>query len=110
MSEIKSWYLDLPNNKKQVFLAIVAHQLTVHARYAAYKLTGEQQIRELKGFNELQHQISSHIGAIGLSKERYPDEVLWQILQEKAEQHQISPDLAQSVQFARSLSCWDEAH
>ena len=108
MNDIKSWYLGLADHEKQVFLAMVAHQLTIHGRYAAYELSGEQQIRELKGLNELQHQISSHIAAIGLSRKRYADEVLWQILQEKAEQHQISPQLAQSFQFAKSRSCWDE--
>lgn len=100
MNEIKAWYLELPNDKKQVFLAIVAHQLTVHARYVAYELSGERQIRELKGLNELQHQISREA--------RYPDDVLWEILKEKAEQYQISPLLAQSIQFARSRSCWDD--
>jgi hypothetical protein len=102
VSDLKSWYLSLPDSSKQVFLAVVAHQLTVHGRYAFYALSGEQQIRELQGLNELQHQISSHIAAIGLNRERYSDEVLWEILQEKAKHYQISPHLAQSLQFAKS--------
>ncbi len=67
MSDVRSWYLGLPNDKKQVFLAIVAHQLTVHGRYVGYEWSGEQQIKAFEGLNELQHQISSHIAwrAIG---------------------------------------------
>jgi hypothetical protein len=106
VNEIKTWYLKLPDDKKQVFLAIVAHQLTIHARYVVHEFSGEQQTAALKGLNELQHQISSHVAAIGLAAERYPDDVLWDILEEKAVQYQVSPELAQSIQFARSRSCW----
>ena len=106
MNQIKTWYLELPDESKQVFLAIVSHQLTVHGRYVAYELAGEQQIRAFTGLNEIHHQISSQIAAIGLANNRYPDEVLWAILHEKAEQHQISQQLSESLQFARTRSCW----
>ena len=106
MNEIKTWYLDLPDDKKQVFLSLVSHQLTIHGRAFGLDLSGQRQIEAFKGLNELQHQISSHIAAIGLSANRYPDDVLWNILQEKAAHYQISPHLAQSFQFARSRSCW----
>jgi hypothetical protein len=106
VNQIKTWYLALPDGSKQVFLAIVAHQLTVHGRYVAYELSGEQQIRAFTGLNEVQHQITSQIAAIGLASERYPDEVLWAILHEKAEEHQISQQLSESLHFARTRSCW----
>jgi hypothetical protein len=109
VNEIKTWYLDLPDDKKQVFLALVSNHLTIHGRAFGMDLSGQQQIEAFKGLNELQHQISSHIAAIGSSAKRYPDEVLWNILQEKAAYYQISPHLAQSLQFARSRSYWTKA-
>ncbi|HZS27082.1 MAG TPA: hypothetical protein VFB76_07610 [Candidatus Angelobacter sp.] len=106
MNEIKTWYLGLPADKKQVFLALVSHQLTIHGRAFGLDLSGQQQIEAFKGLNKLQHQIRSHVAAIGLSEARYPDDVLWNILLEKAAHYQISLHLAQSFQFARSLPCW----
>ena len=108
MNDCKAWYLELPDNKKQVFLALVSNHLTVHGRVFGIDLSGEEQIEAFKGLNELQHQISSHIAAIGLARNRYPDDVLWNILQEKAANHKISTVLADSFQFARSRTCWTE--
>ena len=106
MNDIQAWYLELSDSKKQVFLALVSSALTIHGRSAGLELSGEEQIQAFKGLNELQHQISGHIVAIGLASNRYPDDVLWNILQEKAAEHQISHALAESFQFARSRSCW----
>jgi hypothetical protein len=41
---------------------------------------GEEQTKAFTGLNELQHQISQHIAAIGIGSDRYPDNVFWQIL------------------------------
>jgi hypothetical protein len=106
MNDIKAWYLELSDEKKQVFLALVSNHLTIHGRFVGLTFFGEEQIEAFKGLNELQHQISGHIVAIGLEKDRYPDDVLWTILEEKATQYQVSPALEESFQFARSRSCW----
>lgn len=106
MNDIKAWYLELSDGNKQIFLALVSSHLTIHGRFVGLEVHGEGQIQAFKGLNELQHQISSHIAAIGLAADRYPDDVLWSILQEKAEPYQLLHALAQSLQFARSRSCW----
>ena len=106
MNDIKAWYLELSDGKKQIFLALVSNHLTVHGRFVGLKVHGEGQVQAFKGLNELQHQISSHIAAIGLAASRYPDDVLWNILEEKAAQYQVSPAFAESLRFARSRSCW----
>lgn len=104
--EIKRWYLGLPDDKKQIFLAFVSNSLTIHGRSFGLDLAGEQQIAAFKGLNELQHQLSSHIAAIGLNRERYPDDVFWNIIDEKAGCYNISSALIDSLRFARSISCW----
>lgn len=109
MNDIKAWYLDLSDEKKQVFLALVANHLTIHGRSVGLEVPGEPEIQAFKGLNELQHQISSHIAAIGIARKRYPDDALWDILQEKATQYQVSPALEDSLQFARSRFCWPKA-
>ena len=106
MNDIKSWYLGLSDSKKQLFLGLVSSNLTIHGRSIGLELSGEQQIKAFRGLNELQHQISGHIVAIGLERDRYPDDVLWAIIEEKAPQYQVSPALEESLQVARSRSCW----
>jgi hypothetical protein len=82
--ELRSWYLDLSDAYKQIYLSLVSNQLTIHGRSFGLDLKEAEQIKAFKGLNELQHQISGHIAAIGLRQNRYPDDVLWNILNEKA--------------------------
>lgn len=107
--QIKSWYLELADKDKQVFLAFVSNHLTVHGRAFGLDLTGDKQIAAFKGLNELHHQISSHIAGIGLGIDRYPDDVLWNILRDKAALYDISSALTDSFEFASSRSCWSDA-
>jgi hypothetical protein len=107
--ELRSWYLTLPDSDKQIFLSFVSWQLTIHGRCFGLDLTGIEQINAFKGLNELQHQISSHVVAIGLRQERYPDEVFWNILNEKAAFYGILAHLKQSFDFARSRNAWDKS-
>ncbi|HLK54057.1 MAG TPA: hypothetical protein VKU42_11420 [Candidatus Angelobacter sp.] len=104
--EIKSWYSGLSEGKKQIFLAFVSHSLTVHGRTVRLDLAGEKQIAAFEGLNELHHQLSSQIAAIGLSRERYPDDVFWNVLDEKAGHYDISLALADSLKYAKSTSGW----
>ena len=106
--EMRSWYLSLPDSDKQVFLSFVSYQLTIHGRSFGLDPIGAEQIKAFKGLNELQHQISQRVAAIGLSQDRYPDEVLWNILNEKAAWYGILSHLKQSFDFARSRNAWDK--
>jgi hypothetical protein len=49
------------------------------------------------------------VAAIGLKQERYPDEVIWNILNEKAAAYGILAHLKQSFDFARSRNAWDQS-
>jgi hypothetical protein len=106
--QIREWYLTLPESKKQVFLAMVSNYLTVCGRDFEHFARGEQQIRGFIGLNELQHQISGHIAGLGLGRDRYPDDVLWKILDEKAAAYGLSSHLEKALAFARSRDLWSE--
>lgn len=109
--DLRNWYLALNDFDKQVFLALVSNHLTIHGRdfyrYPAVdpKVTAKA-FQAFEGLNELQHQISGHIAAIGLSRDRYPDDVLWKILDEKAAAYGLTAHLRQSLDFARSRDLW----
>ena len=110
--ELRNWYLALTDSDKQVFLALVSNHLTIHGRdFGLYPSGAEQSkaFNAFKGLNELQHQISGHIAAIGLRHDRYPDDVLWKILDEKAAAYGLTAHLRQSLDFAKSRNCWDKS-
>jgi hypothetical protein len=107
-NDIRGWYLALTDPSKQIFLALVSHDLTIHGRGFGLDPKGEQRTRAFKGLNELQHQISQHISALGLGRDRYPDDVLWQILAETAAAYGLGPHLRRSLQDARSKNLWDK--
>ena len=100
--EIRDWYLRMPDTQKQIFLAVVSYDLTIHGRSFGVDLVGEKQSEAFKGLNELQHQISQHIAAIGLARDRYPDTVFWQIVHEEAASYGLAAHLTKSIEFARS--------
>jgi hypothetical protein len=106
--ELRNWYVALSDSDKQVFLSLVSNQLTIHGRTFGLDLTVDEQSRAFKGLNELHHQISGHIAAIGMRCERYPDEVLWKILREKATRFGVLPHLMQSLEFARGRDFWNK--
>ena len=102
-----SWYLELSNSDKPIFLALVMAQLTIHGRAFSIDLTSIQQTRAFVGLNELQHQLSNHCAAIGMNKERYPDEAFLQVVKEKALYYGLSAHLTQAFDFARSRGYWN---
>jgi hypothetical protein len=61
-------------------------------------------VQAFKGLNELQHQISQHIAHLGEDSKRYPEDVLWEILYEKAARYGWSAHLKQSLNFVLSRS------
>jgi hypothetical protein len=106
--ELRNWYLALTDSDKQIFLALVSSDLTIHGREFGLHPPGEQQSRAFEGLNELQHQISGHIVGLGLGRDKYPDDVLWQILAEKAAAYGLTPHLKHSLESAKSVSLWDK--
>lgn len=105
--EIRDWYVVLPDSDKQIYLALVMAQLTIHGRAFGLELPAEQQARSFMGLNELQHQISNHSVGIGMRSERYPDDTFLEVLREKALHFGISAHLAQALDFARTRDYWE---
>jgi hypothetical protein len=101
------WYLELSDADKPIFLALVMAQLTIHGRAFSIDLTLIQQARAFVGLNELQHQISNHCVAIGMNKERYPDDAFLQVVKEKALYYGLSDHLSQSFDFAKARDYWN---
>ena len=104
--ELRDWYLALTDSNKQIFLARVSSDLTIHGRGFGLYSPVENQIRGFKGLNELQHQISQHISALGLGRDRYPDDVLLRILAETAAAYGLTQHLKQSLESAHSMDLW----
>jgi hypothetical protein len=107
--EHKLWYLGLSNENKQVALALVANHLTIAGRAFLLDLEGDKLKLAFTGINELQHQISQHIAAIGIDRDRYPDEVLCQILGETAARYEMTSALQGAMEHARSRSFWKDS-
>ena len=108
--ELRDWYLGLSDPDKQIYLSLVSNQPTIHERDIGLELTGVKQIEAFKGLNELQHQLSQHVAAIGLRRDRYPDEVLWNILNEKADWYGLLAHLKQSFVSARARGDWTKSN
>jgi hypothetical protein len=105
-NNLRDWYLALTDSDKLIFLALISSDLTIHGREFGLHQPDEQYWRAFKGLNELQHQLSGHIVAIGLGSDRYPDDVLWQILAEKAAACGLGSHLRHSLDRAKSAIVW----
>ena len=108
VEEIRDFYLALRDPDKQIFLALVSSHLTIHGRYFGHYVSGEEQTRAFRGLNELQHQVSGHIVALGLGRGTFPDDIFWEILAEEAEKSGLGAHLKGSLEFARSRDLWKE--
>ena len=102
--ELKVRYLGMSDPQRLIFLARLSNDLTIHGRGFGLDLAGSQQVQAFKGLNELQHQISQHIAHLGEDSKRYPEDVLWEILQEKAARYGLSAHLKQSLNAVLSRS------
>lgn len=100
MSITKHHFLGRPAAEQQVFLASVAFELTVAFRGLLLDLQGSELVRALTGVNELQHTLTSQIGALCSGSSRYPDDVFWQILSEKAAMYGLTEPLDRALTFA----------
>ncbi|WP_263418808.1 hypothetical protein [Terriglobus albidus] len=98
-------YSALAANGKVSFLAQTSHQLTIALRGtypdpAGEATTDEQSFKRLQGANELQHHLSSELRHIHAGDpDRYPDDVLMNILFEKADFYGISGELSYSLLY-----------
>jgi len=107
-AEFKDWYLGLADADKMILLALVSSQLTIHGRAVGLDLSGEKQIMAFKGLNEIGHQISQHIVALGANHKKYPEDVFLRILAEEASSAGLSAHLAQSLQWAKTRDLWQK--
>lgn len=108
IDDARDFYLALRDSDKQIFLAFVSHDLTIHGRAFELDLSQPDQITAFKGLNELQHQISGHISGLGLGRDKYPDETLWQILLETAAPYGLSGHIKSSLLRAGSPGYWEK--
>jgi hypothetical protein len=104
--EFKDWYRRMPDSDKMIFLALVMGRLTIHGRAFGLDLSGEEQTRAFKGLNELFHQISNQFEAIGVTRDRYPDDIFLRALMEKASFYGLQAQLTESLNYSRTRHEW----
>ncbi len=63
LTEVKDWYLELPNPQKQRFLGAIGHDLTLSFR--GYKEDAILNPKFWFGVNELHHALYGAINALG---------------------------------------------
>jgi hypothetical protein len=103
-AELKVRYLAMSDRQRLLFLARLSYELTIHGRAFGLDLAGNEQVEAYKGLNELQHQISQHIAHLGEDSKRYPEDVLWEILDETAARYGLAAHLKQSLNAVLSRS------
>jgi hypothetical protein len=93
--ELLQIYTVLDSPTKARFLAALSHQLTICMRENYDEsIDRDKRIRRLMGANELQHHLSSEtLHLLEEDTKRYPDEVLLNILLEKAHYYQMPNEL-----------------
>ena len=88
-------YAALDPSTKVRFLALASHSLTIALRGDYDHTDTEFRVRLLQGANELQHHLSSELEHHHAEEcKRYPDDVLIDILVEKAAYYGLLGDLA----------------
>ena len=98
-------YTALDSKTKVRFLALASFFLTVSLRGDYNNADLEYRVRRLQGTNELQHHLSSELGHHHAEEtKRYPDDVLINILAEKAAFYGLSGELASALSWAAKFS------
>jgi hypothetical protein len=92
-------YAALDSPAKARFLAVLSNQLTIFMRGEYDELVDcAIRVKRLMGSNELQHHVSSELRHhLEGDSDRYPDEVLLNILFEKALYYELSNELQQAL-------------
>jgi hypothetical protein len=98
-TELLELYFGLDSDAKALFLARLSNELTIWMR-AEYEESTDcsKRAKRLMGANELQHHISSELrNHLLKTDDRYPDEVLMNILLEKATYCEISEEFQSAL-------------
>ncbi len=100
-TDLKDAYVALDAPAKPRFLAVLAYNLTEYAR-AAYPSQGvdPRATAKLQTFNELQHSVTAALMNYLTGGETVPEDVLIDILFEKADQAGCRSDLAEAAERA----------
>jgi hypothetical protein len=102
--KLKQSYAGLLSDKKTFFLSILALELTVSARgaYPSQELKVEKDsLTRLICLNEIQHTVTGHLAKmINKDDERYPDDVFFEIMFEKASSGPCEKDLLTALKFS----------
>jgi len=102
INELIGIFSNLSSKRKILFLSLLAHNMTISARetYIADSI----QIKEpskLRAFNEMQHQITAQlIHILEDDPLRYPDEVLFNLLDDIARQAECIKSLDNAMVWA----------
>jgi hypothetical protein len=101
---IKASFLDLPPTRQTQLLAQLALEWTVYARGAYPGQVDEREAaRKLPVFNEVEHTITGQLAHLVVGDlARYPDDVLIDILFEKAQQGGCAGELARAFEWSFS--------
>jgi hypothetical protein len=103
--ELIERYIALDSSTKVRFLAVCSHSLTISLREDYDSSDLELRVKRLQGANELQHHLSSELLRHHDSDEkRYPDEVLINILLEKAATYNLSGAIGWSLNRALEIA------
>ena len=97
----------LTDGDKAIVLALVAHQLTITARWVCTEGTSEQQRENLIALNEIQHNaLEQMLAYLKGRKKRYSDRDIFLILVETAKQSGLVAHLQPALE--RALSAVDQ--
>jgi hypothetical protein len=97
--ELLQIYTGLDSSAKARFLVALSHQLTIRMRENYDEsIDSDKQIKRLMGANELQHHLSSETRhLLEEDTKRYPDEILLNILLEKAHYYYAPNELQEAL-------------
>lgn len=107
----KEFYSTLTAQGKQMFLARVASYYTVVARSVdGQKHDHKAAIEALRGLNEVQHQLSQQITALGLELLHASDDgTFWKYLEWELESFGLSPEVLEEALQSASSAYYPEA-
>ena len=100
IQEIKNYFINLTREQKILYLANIAHHITIRSRGDAYPNNNfEGDIKKLCAFNEISHLVTSHLLSLIECDEIniYPCEIFIDILFECAENRNILNALKESM-------------
>jgi hypothetical protein len=104
LTEVKDWYLELPNPQKQRFLGAIGHDLTLSFR--GYKEDAILNPKFWFGVNELHHALYNAINALGAEVDI---QTVWDHLFFVARDYNLTDVLASRVAAAKDQIALSDA-